>query len=403
MPTLADYHAPYPEAPVGMKRCVIYLDPKDEVDELSHLKIELIPGRITYCEDPKRNFISGAIEERTIEGWGYDYYTVQMGGVVDKQGNAVSGRNSIQFVPLVGTGPNLRYNSKLPIVVYAPQDAEVRYRVWSDETVRAQDRNSVTTRGGLSETTAPPAERKEEERAVLLARPASQPEHRTRATKPISSAYTETGLSSTEVSPSRRLRGSTSSAPFSSNNASKSRSAAVPTTISSREAGAPVEAHGFNAEPEQQYASGSRSRHRNSAKRITTVEESPSRMNRGADGTSPRRGGEAEGAGARSPPRHHSLPRGDKTLYDRMSPRRSSSAVHDPLPDESDEEAKKHRSLINRMSPRRSSSAVQEPLPEEAEEDNKKHRSLINRMRKKGGNSNPNSPQRSHRKYDEEL
>ncbi len=32
---------------------------------------------------------------------------------------------------MVGEGFLLRYNSKLPIVVYAPKDVEVRYRIWS--------------------------------------------------------------------------------------------------------------------------------------------------------------------------------------------------------------------------------------------------------------------------------
>ena len=36
-----------------------------------------------------------------------------------------------RFIPVVGEGFLLRYNSKLPIVVYAPKDVEVRYRIWS--------------------------------------------------------------------------------------------------------------------------------------------------------------------------------------------------------------------------------------------------------------------------------
>ena len=35
------------------------------------------------------------------------------------------------FVPVVGDDFKLRYNSKLPVVVYAPSDVEVRYRIWS--------------------------------------------------------------------------------------------------------------------------------------------------------------------------------------------------------------------------------------------------------------------------------
>lgn len=36
-----------------------------------------------------------------------------------------------RFIPVVGEGFLLCYNSKLPIVVYAPKDVEVRYRIWS--------------------------------------------------------------------------------------------------------------------------------------------------------------------------------------------------------------------------------------------------------------------------------
>ncbi|MNF15302.1 Ecotin precursor [compost metagenome] len=35
------------------------------------------------------------------------------------------------FVPVVGDGFMLRYNSKLPVVVYVPDGVQVRYRIWS--------------------------------------------------------------------------------------------------------------------------------------------------------------------------------------------------------------------------------------------------------------------------------
>ena len=41
------------------------------------------------------------------------------------------GKTHAEFVPVVGDGFMLRYNSKLPIVVYVPKDIEVRYRIWS--------------------------------------------------------------------------------------------------------------------------------------------------------------------------------------------------------------------------------------------------------------------------------
>ncbi|MNR68445.1 Ecotin precursor [compost metagenome] len=41
------------------------------------------------------------------------------------------GKSKKDFVPVVGDGFRLRYNSKLPIVLYVPKDVEVRYRIWS--------------------------------------------------------------------------------------------------------------------------------------------------------------------------------------------------------------------------------------------------------------------------------
>jgi ecotin len=36
-----------------------------------------------------------------------------------------------RFVALGGEPYLIRYNSRLPVVVYVPQGAEVRYRLWS--------------------------------------------------------------------------------------------------------------------------------------------------------------------------------------------------------------------------------------------------------------------------------
>ena len=38
-----------------------------------------------------------------------------------------------RFITLRGDPYIIRYNSRLPIVVYVPEDAEVRYRIWSTD------------------------------------------------------------------------------------------------------------------------------------------------------------------------------------------------------------------------------------------------------------------------------
>jgi ecotin len=126
----ADNLKAFPAAEQGMVRYVLPL-PKQQDESL--LKIELIVGKTVQLDAHNRYFFAGRIEEETIQGWGFTRYKLGKLGPMAGTLMAVdpNAPKVARFVTL-GGGPYLiRYNSKLPVVVYVPYGVEVRYRIWT--------------------------------------------------------------------------------------------------------------------------------------------------------------------------------------------------------------------------------------------------------------------------------
>jgi ecotin len=119
---------PYPAAADGYARHVIELPA--QANEAEH-KVELIAGK-TLEVDCNQQRLGGQWQEKTVEGCGYNYYQLgQVGPAVSTLMACPDGSRKPAFVQVGGEPMLVRYNSKLPLVIYAPADVEVRYRVWS--------------------------------------------------------------------------------------------------------------------------------------------------------------------------------------------------------------------------------------------------------------------------------
>ena len=111
---------------------VIIRVPKQAHEENS--KVEIMIG-LKKEVDCNQHRISGDLQELNLEGWGYPYYRLEKVGpmISTRMACPPGAKNKSDIVPVIGKGYLLRYNSRLPIVIYAPKELEVRYRFWNAE------------------------------------------------------------------------------------------------------------------------------------------------------------------------------------------------------------------------------------------------------------------------------
>jgi ecotin len=126
----ADNMKAFPPADQGKVRYVLQLPAQD--DE-SAFKVELMVGKTVQVDEKNKYFFGGAIAEETIKGWGFPRYVVSKLGPMAGTLMAIdpNAPKVARFITLGGDPYLIRYNSRLPIVVYVPEGVEVRYRIWT--------------------------------------------------------------------------------------------------------------------------------------------------------------------------------------------------------------------------------------------------------------------------------
>ncbi|MGG4664533.1 serine protease inhibitor ecotin [Providencia vermicola] len=122
--------APYPKAESGMTRHVIQL--ANQQNE-NNFMVELVIGK-TIKADCNHQWFMGELDKKTLEGWGYDYYKLdEIKGPASTMMACTKPAEERFITTQLGDDAFVRYNSKLPIVVYAPTDMDVKYRIWSTD------------------------------------------------------------------------------------------------------------------------------------------------------------------------------------------------------------------------------------------------------------------------------
>lgn len=119
----------FPQAQKEMVRHVITLPEKADSN---NYQIELVIGKNDKV-DCNRKWYGADLQQKTIEGFGYNYYQVdELTGPMSTMMGCLNNEIKEAFVTAnLGQKAFINYNSRLPIVVYTPKDIEVKYRVWS--------------------------------------------------------------------------------------------------------------------------------------------------------------------------------------------------------------------------------------------------------------------------------
>ena len=129
MPPANDLNA-WPPAESGETRFVVRLP---ELDDESGHGVELEIGREMEI-DCNQHWFGGRFERQVVPGWGYPLYRLTgIAGPASTMMACPGEEKRTAFVPVRLEDPYLRYNSKLPVVVYVPDGFTVRYRIWSTD------------------------------------------------------------------------------------------------------------------------------------------------------------------------------------------------------------------------------------------------------------------------------
>ena len=117
--------AMFPKAETGFKQVYIQVP---VVENEENYKIELHIGKETSV-DCNQHFMNGQLSEQNLEGWGYTYFKVESDGAISSTKMAcLDSKLERKFITL--TPQLVRYNSKLPVVVYIPENFSVKYKIF---------------------------------------------------------------------------------------------------------------------------------------------------------------------------------------------------------------------------------------------------------------------------------
>lgn len=123
----------FPAAEDGQRRWLIWLEAGPNNNEEASLRVELRVGVCTEVDGVNRYRLSGELHKRSVEGWGFDSYHYEGESQVASTRMGTQGATA-QSGTVWTASQLIRYNSRLPLVVYMPTHLQLSYRVLAPVT-----------------------------------------------------------------------------------------------------------------------------------------------------------------------------------------------------------------------------------------------------------------------------
>lgn len=122
---------PFPAAKPRQTRWVIQLPAQSNETDW---RVELIPGKQMQI-DCNQHHLGGKLHAKTLKGWGYGYYEFISKGQITSTLMACPESSKRQAF-VAAESLMLRYNSRLPLVVYTDKAYQLQYRLWRADAAR---------------------------------------------------------------------------------------------------------------------------------------------------------------------------------------------------------------------------------------------------------------------------
>ncbi|QKF64173.1 ecotin family protein [Campylobacter corcagiensis] len=122
----------FPKAQDGFRQHIINLEPKQSEKDYE-VVVEF--GRVLSVDCNVHSYSGGILKDKVLDGYGYNYYEFSDNNSTLYKTLMLCPDEALkdEFV-MFGDSIKTHYNSKIPLIIYAPKDINIRVKIYALES-----------------------------------------------------------------------------------------------------------------------------------------------------------------------------------------------------------------------------------------------------------------------------